>query len=65
VTKIPENTKKDTTDTGTLRPNIKPLKNLGKQFIPIEIPNFDAKIMLPKEVSVNDPITLFLLYYPR
>ncbi len=56
---------KDPTDAGTLRPNIQPLKEAGQAFIPMEIPDFDVKIMLPEGVSINNPITIFLLYYPR
>jgi hypothetical protein len=65
VTKMPKNTKKDTTDAGTLRLNIKPLKKLENEFLPIEILNFATKIILPDTVSVNNPITIFILYFPR
>lgn len=59
------NTEKDPTDPGTLRPNIKPLQKAGAAFQPMDIPDFQPEIVLPEGVSANNPITLFLLYYPR
>lgn len=59
-----EGTKYDPTDTGTLRPNAKPLKLKGTQFEPMKCPDFDLEIRLPPSASASSPITLFTLYYP-
>lgn len=53
----------DTTDKGTLRPNEPPLPASGKAFQPMDLPFFDYKIHLPDDVSPDNPITLFTMYY--
>ena len=58
-----EGTRYDTTDTGTLRPNVKPLQQIGTDFMPMELPEIDQEIHLLEYASPDDPITLFTLYY--
>jgi hypothetical protein len=53
----------DPTDEGTLWPNVPPLQDYGSQFIPLDLPNFKPKITLPPNMSPNNPITLFTLFY--
>jgi hypothetical protein len=60
---MPEDTVPDPTDRGTQRPNAPPLQEKGDKFIPLECPDFEAEITLPMDVSPDDPITLFTLYY--
>ena len=61
---MPEDTVFDSTDKGTLRPNAKPLRTKGDAFYPMKLPDFGWEITLPEEVSADDPITLFTMYYP-
>ena len=61
---MPEETIFDPTDKGTLRPNAKPLRKKGDAFFPMNLPDFSWEITLPEEVSIDDPITLFTMYYP-
>jgi hypothetical protein len=58
-----EGTVPDPTDRGTQRPNAPSLQSKGDNFIPIDCPDFEFKITLPINVSADDPITLFTLYY--
>ena len=60
---MPEDTVFDSTDKGTLRPNEDPLRNQGDTFKPMELPNWGWEINLPNNVSPDDPITLFTMYY--
>lgn len=60
---MPEGVVCDPTDTGTLRPNAKPLQRKGSHFIPMKCPDFGFEINLPHHSSPDDPITLFTLYY--
>lgn len=59
-----EDVRPDSTDTGTLRPKAKPIREPGTHFEPMHIPERRAEITLPPHASPNDPITLFTLYYP-
>ena len=61
---MPEDTVFDPMDKGTLRPNAKPLRAKGDAFYPMKLPDFGWEITLPEEVSIDDPITLFIIYYP-
>ena len=61
---MPEDTVFDPTDKGTLRPNAKPLQSKGDAFYPINLPDFGWEITLLEDVFVDDPITLFTMYYP-
>jgi hypothetical protein len=60
---MPEDTVFDSTNKGTLRPNEDPLRTKGEAFKPMQLPNWGWEIMLPENVSPDDPITLFTLYY--
>ena len=60
---MPEDTVPDPTDQGTQRPNESPLQRKEDKFIPFECPDFETEITLPMDVSPDDPITLFTLYY--
>ena len=53
----------DPTDRGTKRPNAKLLLKAGRKFIPMILPDFDFEITLPDDVSPDDPISLFTMYY--
>jgi hypothetical protein len=58
-----ENTVPDPTDQRTQRLNAPPLQKKGDKFISLECPDFEAKITLLIDVSPDNPITLFTLYY--
>jgi hypothetical protein len=60
---MPEYTIYDSTDRGTLRPNEDMIYKTGKAFKPMQLPNFGWEIHLPEDVSPDDPITLFTIYY--
>jgi nitric oxide reductase large subunit len=63
---MPDATVFDSTDKGTLRPNEDPLHKQGSTFKPMQLPQFGWEITLPEDVSPDDPITLFTIYYtPR
>ena len=60
---MPEFTVFDPTDKGTLRPDKEPLESIGEKFVPIKLSHFDWEIHLPEDISPDDPITLFTIYY--
>jgi hypothetical protein len=60
---MPEGTVPDPTDQGTQRSNAPPLQEKGDKFIPLECPDFEAEITLLIDVSPDNLITLFTLYY--
>jgi Transposase IS4 len=60
---MPDHTVFDPTDKGTLRPNEDPLRKQGESFKPMQLPNWGWEINLPDNVSPDDPITLFTMYY--
>ena len=60
---MPINTIFDNTNKGTLRPNKTPIDSSSKPFTPIELPAYDFTIRLPKDVSPDNPISLFSMYY--
>jgi hypothetical protein len=60
---MPEHTVFDPTDKGTLRPNEDVIHKTGKAFKPMQLPDWDWEIILPEDVSPDDPITLFTIYY--
>jgi hypothetical protein len=60
---MPNLTVFDSTDKGTLRPDEEPLESTGDKFVPMKLPHFDWEIHLPEDVSPDDPITLFTMYY--
>ena len=51
------------TDKGTLCPHAKPLQKKGDIFQLIKLPDFSQEITLLENVSPDNPITLFTLYY--
>jgi hypothetical protein len=53
----------DLTDQGTQRPNASSLQSKKDKFIPIDCPDFVFKIIFLINVSADNPITLFILYY--
>ena len=60
---MPDGTEPDPTDRGTQRPNTAPLRKKGDKFMPLDCPDFEFEITLPRDTSPDDPITLFTLYY--
>jgi hypothetical protein len=60
---MPNLTVFDSTDKGTLRPDKEPFESIGDKFVPIKLPHFDWEIHLPEDISPDDPITLFTIYY--
>jgi hypothetical protein len=53
----------DLTDKGTKRLNTKPLLKAKHKFTPIILSDFDFKITLLNNVSLDDLISLFIMYY--
>ena len=53
----------DPTDRGTKRPSTKPLLKAGRKFIPMILLDFDFEITLLDDISPDDPISLFTMYY--
>ncbi len=60
---MPKLTVFDSTDKGTLRPNKEPLESTGNKFVPMKLPYFGQEIHLLENTSLDDPITLFTMYY--
>jgi hypothetical protein len=58
-----EGTKPDLTNQRTQRPNALLLHKKGDKFIPFECPDFDFKITFFLNTSLDNLITLFILYY--
>ena len=58
-----EDTVFDSTNKGTLRPKAKPIRKKGDSFEPMKLPYWGWEINLPENVSPDDPITLFTMYY--
>jgi hypothetical protein len=61
---MPETTKTDPTDLGTRRPKSQPLTAKRDHFEPMKLPDFSLEIYLLDHVSPEDPISLFIMYYP-
>ena len=53
----------DSTDTGTLRPDLPPLEKLGTQFEPLKCPQFDHKINLPPTITPSNALGIFTLFF--
>ncbi len=60
---MPKDTVFDFTNKGTLQPNKVPLCKKGDAFKPMKLPHFNWEITLPENVSPDNPITLFTIYY--
>jgi hypothetical protein len=61
---MPENIITDSTDPRTYWLKAKLLKTKSDRFDPIKLPDFYTKIYLPDYISINNPIVLFIIYYP-
>ena len=55
----------DPTDTGTLRPNEKLLRQRGTHFVPLECPDFDYSINLPPHAQPHQAFNIFSLFFIR
>jgi hypothetical protein len=55
----------DSTDPGTLRPDISPTTSVGTQFVPLDCPQFDFKINLPTHVAPNDALAIWSLFFSQ
>jgi hypothetical protein len=60
---MPEDIINNPTNKGTKRPNTKPLLKAGHKFTPIILPDFNFEITLSDNVSPDNLITLFTMYY--
>jgi hypothetical protein len=60
---MPKGVINDPTDRGTKRPNAKPIITAAHEFFLMYLPDFDFEITLPDDVSPDDPISLFTMYY--
>ena len=60
---MPEGTVPDLTDKGTQRLNAPSLQKREDKFISLEYPDFEFEISLLSDVSPDDLIALFILYY--
>jgi hypothetical protein len=60
---MPEDIIDNPTNMGSKRPNTKPLLKAIRQFTPMILPDFDFEITLSDNVSPDDLITLFIMYY--
>jgi hypothetical protein len=60
---MPEDIINDLTDKGTKRSNVKPLLKARHKFISIILWDFDFEITFLDNVSLNDLIILFIIYY--
>lgn len=58
-----EDIENNPTDRGTKRPNTKPLLKAGRKFKPMVLLDFNFEIIVPDDVSSDDPISLFAMYY--
>ena len=59
----PKDTVADSTDPGTLRPNIEPEKDVGDHFEPLFCPEFEPRINLPENVPQNDVFGIWSLFF--
>jgi hypothetical protein len=53
----------DLTDKGTKRPNTKPLLKARHKFIPMILLDFNFEITFSDNVSLDNLISLFTMYY--
>ena len=60
---MPKDTVFDSINKGTFQPRAKPIRKKGDSFKPMELPKWGWEINLPEDVSPDDPITLFTMYY--
>lgn len=55
----------DSTDPGTLRPDLPPAIKTGSRFIPMNLPDFPPGVQLPPEVSANDAFKIWQLFFSK
>lgn len=55
----------DPTDTSTLRPKRKPLQKTGDSFIPMDVPDFSSKVVLPPGITPLNALSIFELFLPN
>jgi hypothetical protein len=53
----------DTTDDGTLRPNIEPESTTGDRFEPLFCPEFSPIKMLLPNIESDDPFGIWSLFF--
>jgi hypothetical protein len=53
----------DSIDKGILRPDKESLESAGDKFVLMKLPYFGWEIYLPENISPDDPIILFTIYY--
>jgi hypothetical protein len=53
----------DSTDTGTLRPDISPEPTTGDHFEPLFCPDFPHSVTLPPDVEPDDPFGIWSLFF--
>lgn len=58
-----EDTVFDSTDKGTLCPNVPPLLAHGDAYFPMKLPDYPPEIRLPDTVNPDNPPSLFTMYY--
>jgi hypothetical protein len=61
--KMPKGVINNPTDKETKRPNVKPIITAAYEFFLIYLLDFDFKITLSNNISPNDLIFLFIIYY--
>jgi hypothetical protein len=60
---MPKDVINDPTDRGTKRLNAKPIITAAYKFFPMYLLDFNFEITLFNDVSPNNPISLFTMYY--
>lgn len=53
----------DSTDLGTLRPDLPPSKTTGHHYEPMKIIPFDPEVQLPADVANDDPLAIWQLFF--
>jgi hypothetical protein len=61
---MPETTETNPIDPGTRQPKAQPLTAKGDHFKPMKLLDFSPEIYLLDYISPEDPISLFIMYYP-
>jgi hypothetical protein len=61
--KMPEGVINDLTNKGTKRLNAKPIITAAYEFFLMYLSDFDFEITFSDDVSLNDLISLFIMYY--
>src|ERR1700738_426945 len=61
----PKDTIPDSTDPGTLRPDIEPESTTGDHFEPLVCPEFDHQTNLPPRLKTDDVFGIWSLFFTR